>query len=144
MGGGVDFDKDNLDFEESRHNLFFYIKKGFKWFVLCSLLAVCYYALFSLVFSNEQERKILKESRAIEENLAYMEEQMRKNNIPLYALESGDPIKEFDIIGFTLQYEMSYSNVINMLDLAKVPIRQSERGEGAKNGYVVFVQVGSQ
>lgn len=90
MGGGVDFDKDNLDFEESRHNLFFYIKKGFKWFVLCSLLAVCYYALFSLVFSNEQERKILKESRAIEENLAYMEEQMRMLEGVMVNLQSKD------------------------------------------------------
>lgn len=58
-----------------------------------------------------------------------MEEIMRRENIPLYALESGDPVKEFDFIGFTLQYEMSYTNILNMLDLAGVPIWQKDRGE---------------
>ena len=56
-----------------------------------------------------------------------MEEQMRKNNIPLYALESGDPIKDFDIIGFTLQYELCYTNVLNMLDLAGLPVKARDR-----------------
>lgn len=56
-----------------------------------------------------------------------MEEQMRKNGIPLYALESGDPIKDFDIIGFTLQYELCYTNVLNMLDLAGLPVKAAER-----------------
>ncbi|MGN0528175.1 MAG: TIGR03960 family B12-binding radical SAM protein, partial [Eubacterium sp.] len=56
-----------------------------------------------------------------------MEEQMRKNNIPLFALESGDYIKDFDMIGFTLQYELSYTNVLNMLDLAGVPIFSKDR-----------------
>ncbi|MBQ8396151.1 MAG: TIGR03960 family B12-binding radical SAM protein, partial [Oscillospiraceae bacterium] len=54
---------------------------------------------------------------------------MRENNIPLYALESLDPIKEFDFIGFTLQYELSYTNVLNMLDLAGLKVRTCERGE---------------
>ncbi|EOC99817.1 TIGR03960 family B12-binding radical SAM protein [Caldisalinibacter kiritimatiensis] len=58
-----------------------------------------------------------------------MEEQMKKNNIPLYALESKDPLKEFDFIGFTLQYEMSYTNVLNMLHLADIPLLAKERGE---------------
>lgn len=56
-----------------------------------------------------------------------MEEKMRANHVPLYALESGDPISEFDLIGFTLQYELSYSNVLNMLDLGKVPLRSRDR-----------------
>lgn len=56
-----------------------------------------------------------------------MEEQMRKNNVPLYALESGDYIKDFDIIGFTLQYELCYTNVLNMLDLAGVPLFSKDR-----------------
>ena len=56
-----------------------------------------------------------------------MEEQMRKNGIPLYALESGDPVKDFDIIGFTLQYELCYTNVLNMLDLAGLPVRARDR-----------------
>ena len=52
---------------------------------------------------------------------------MRENNIPLYALESLDPIRDFDFIGFTMQYELSYTNVLNMLDLAGIPIFASER-----------------
>lgn len=56
-----------------------------------------------------------------------MEEQMRKHNVPLFALESGDYIKDFDIIGFTLQYELCYTNMLNMLDLAGVPIWSKDR-----------------
>lgn len=52
---------------------------------------------------------------------------MRNNDIPLYALESLDPIKEFDFIGFTMQYELSYTNVLNMLDLAGIPVFARER-----------------
>ena len=46
-----------------------------------------------------------------------MEEEMIKHNIPLYALESGDPVSDFDFIGFTLQYEISYTNMLNKLRL---------------------------
>ena len=56
------------------------------------------------------------------------EEIMRKNDIPLYALESLEPVKDFDFIGFTMQYEMSYTNVLNMLDLAHVPVWAKDRG----------------
>ena len=56
-----------------------------------------------------------------------MEQIMRENSIPLYALESGDPIRDFDIIGFTMQYELSYTNVLNMLDLAGLPVRSKDR-----------------
>lgn len=58
-----------------------------------------------------------------------MEEQMRKNNVPLFALESGDYLTDFDMIGFTLQYELSYSNVLNMLELAGIPLLSEERKE---------------
>ena len=58
-----------------------------------------------------------------------MEELMRERQIPLYALESGDPISEFDFIGFTLQYELSYTNMLNMLRLGNVPILASDRTE---------------
>ncbi|MDE5736983.1 MAG: TIGR03960 family B12-binding radical SAM protein [Oscillospiraceae bacterium] len=58
-----------------------------------------------------------------------MEKIMRQEHILLYALESGDAIKDFDFIGFTLQYEMSYTNILNMLDLAGVPVLQKDRGE---------------
>lgn len=57
------------------------------------------------------------------------EEAMRKNNIPLFALESRASIKDFDFIGFTLQYEMCYTNVLNMLDLAGLPVRSADRHE---------------
>lgn len=57
------------------------------------------------------------------------EEAMRKNNIPLFALESRDSIRDFDFIGFTLQYEMCYTNVLNMLDLAGLPVRSEDRQE---------------
>ena len=53
-----------------------------------------------------------------------MEEEMRKHNVPLFALESMDAVKNFDFIGFTLQYEMCYSNIINMLDLSGVPLHK--------------------
>ena len=58
-----------------------------------------------------------------------MEKEMRKNNIPLYALESGDPLTDFDLIGFTLQYELCYTNILNLLDLAGMPVRASDRDE---------------
>ncbi|SFC30861.1 TIGR03960 family B12-binding radical SAM protein [Clostridium uliginosum] len=58
-----------------------------------------------------------------------MEEQMRKNDISLFTLETKDSLNEFDILGFTLQYEMSYTNILNMLDMSGITIRASERGE---------------
>lgn len=59
-----------------------------------------------------------------------MEEKMRNENIPLFSLETKTKVSEFDFIGFTLQYEMSYSNIVNMLDLANVEAESSKRGEG--------------
>ena len=56
-----------------------------------------------------------------------MENMMREKNIPLFALESREPITNFDFIAFTLQYELSYTNLLNMLDLANVPILRAER-----------------
>lgn len=58
-----------------------------------------------------------------------MEQVMRDNSIPLYGLESKDELKDFDIIGFTLQYEMSYTNILNMLDLAHIPFKSQDRGD---------------
>jgi radical SAM family uncharacterized protein len=58
-----------------------------------------------------------------------MQEKMREHNIPLTACESGDPITDFDMVGFTLQYEMSYTNVLNMMDLAGIPLRSADRGD---------------
>ncbi|MBR2916917.1 MAG: TIGR03960 family B12-binding radical SAM protein, partial [Clostridia bacterium] len=58
-----------------------------------------------------------------------MEDLMRENNIPLLSMESHTPISEFDMVGFTLQYEMSYSNVVNMLSLGNIPLKSKDRGE---------------
>ena len=64
-----------------------------------------------------------------------MEEARQANNLPLWALESHDPVKDFDMIAFTIGYEMSYSNVVNMLKLSQIPIHTWER-EGLHN--IVF------
>ncbi len=58
-----------------------------------------------------------------------MEELMIKKNIPLFALESGEAITDFDFIGFTLQYELSFTNVLNMLKLANIPVKSRDRKE---------------
>ena len=54
---------------------------------------------------------------------------MREEKIPLFALESQDPVKDFDFMGITIQYEMCYTNILQMLDLAQFPLLASERGE---------------
>ena len=64
-----------------------------------------------------------------------MEEEMRKNNLPLWALESQDPVKDFDMIAFTIGYEMCYTNILNMLSLAGVPLHSKDR-DGLHN--IVF------
>ena len=56
-----------------------------------------------------------------------MEIALRKENIPLFSLESKHPLKDFDIIGFSLGYELTYSNVLNILDLAQLPLFSSQR-----------------
>ncbi|WP_027632442.1 TIGR03960 family B12-binding radical SAM protein [Clostridium hydrogeniformans] len=58
-----------------------------------------------------------------------MEGLLREKNIPLFTLETKDSLKEFNFLGFTLQYEMSYTNILNMLNMAHITIRASERGE---------------
>ncbi|MBQ3955791.1 MAG: B12-binding domain-containing radical SAM protein, partial [Clostridia bacterium] len=58
-----------------------------------------------------------------------MEEEMRKRSIPLFTHESGDSVGEFDMVAFTMQYELCYTTMLNMLDLAGIPIRRDERGE---------------
>lgn len=56
-----------------------------------------------------------------------MYEQMKQHNIPLYALESGDPISEHDVLAFSIGYEMAYSTVLDMIDMAGLPIHSAER-----------------
>ena len=64
-----------------------------------------------------------------------MEEAMRRNGLPLWALESRKPVKDFDMIAFTIGYEMCYTNILNMLSLSGVPLRSADR-QGLKN--IVF------
>ena len=54
---------------------------------------------------------------------------MREENIPLFALESQDPIREFDFLGITIQYEMCYTNILQILDLSQIPLRAADRTE---------------
>jgi radical SAM superfamily enzyme YgiQ (UPF0313 family) len=63
---------------------------------------------------------------------------LRQSNLPLVSLESKRPLKEFDIIGFTLQYELSYTNILNMLDMGNVPIKSRDRG----NNYPLVIAGG--
>lgn len=58
-----------------------------------------------------------------------MEALMREEGVPLFSLEAKRELKEFDFVGFTLQYEMSFTNILNMLDLAGIPLRSKDRGD---------------
>ena len=58
-----------------------------------------------------------------------MYEEMKRNSIPLYALESGDPLSEFDVLAFSVGYEMAYTTVLDMLDMAGLPVRSADRKE---------------
>jgi len=58
-----------------------------------------------------------------------MEQALRERKIPLFSLESWRPIRDFDCIGFTLQYEMSYTNILNMLDLGGIPVKSADRDD---------------
>ena len=58
-----------------------------------------------------------------------MEEEMRRADMPLFALESGDPITDFDIVAFSVGYEMAFPGILNMLDLARIPLHSAERTE---------------
>ena len=60
---------------------------------------------------------------------------MRKSDIKLFTLETKTPLDQFDMLGFTLQYEMSYTNILNMLDMSGITIRASERGEANNYGW---------
>ncbi len=59
-----------------------------------------------------------------------MEDLMRERGVSLFSLETRTPVREFDIVGFTLQYEMTYTNVLNMIDLAGIPLASADRGAG--------------
>ncbi len=58
-----------------------------------------------------------------------MEAEIRKRNLPLVSCESARPLRDFDVVGFSLQFELTYTNILTMLDLGGIPLRASERGE---------------
>lgn len=64
-----------------------------------------------------------------------MEEEMRKENLPLFTLENKEEVKNFDFLGFTLQYEMSYTNILNILDLSNIPLLSKDRTD--KDPFVI-------
>lgn len=80
--------------------------------------------LYGLV--NERSEHLLERTYAPWPD---MEERMRQEKIPLYTLESFTPVNRFDVVGFSLQYELGITNVLNMLDLSDIPLRSEERGE---------------
>ncbi len=93
--------------------------------------------LYEVGMSN-QGLKILYDSVNREDDLLMervfapasdLEDQLRREGFDLFALESGKPLKAFDLVGFSLQYELSYTNVLNMLDLAGIPLYSRQRGE---------------
>src|SRR5262245_44655372 len=59
-----------------------------------------------------------------------METELRASGIPLVALESGTPLRDFAVVGFSLQYELNYTNILTMLDLGGIPLLAADRGEG--------------
>ncbi|GAB4333256.1 MAG: TIGR03960 family B12-binding radical SAM protein [Dehalococcoidia bacterium] len=59
-----------------------------------------------------------------------MEHELRREGIPLWSLENRRPLRDFDVVGFTLQYEMTFTNVLNVLDLGGIPVRSEQRGDG--------------
>ena len=58
-----------------------------------------------------------------------MEKLLRERNVPLFSLESKRGLADFDLVGFTLQYEMTYSNILNVLDLSNIPVRAADRDD---------------
>ena len=60
-----------------------------------------------------------------------MEAQLRKRSLPLVSLESARPLSDFDVVGLSLQYELTYTNCLTLLDLGGVPLRTADRGEDA-------------
>ncbi|MBM4361914.1 MAG: B12-binding domain-containing radical SAM protein, partial [Deltaproteobacteria bacterium] len=58
-----------------------------------------------------------------------LEGELRAAGLPLVSLESARPLRDFDVVGFSLQYELTYTNVLGMLDLGGIPLRASDRGE---------------
>lgn len=83
---------------------------------------------------NREEDLLMERSFAV---MPDMEELLRSHDLPLFSWESRSSLKDFDIVGFTLQYELSYTNVLNMLNLAKIPLFSEARCLSWKNPLVI-------
>lgn len=113
----------------------FIIKKD--WEELTGKVALCFPDVYEIGMSHLGFKILYEELNKDPELCAErafcpwidMEAKMREKNLPLVTLENFKPLSEFDIVGFSLQYEMSYTNIINMLDLGGISIHQSERRE---------------
>ncbi|MFQ5867022.1 MAG: TIGR03960 family B12-binding radical SAM protein [bacterium] len=98
-------------------------------------VALCYPDIYELGMSNLGLQILYSIINQREDSLAErvyapgldMEEILKGRGIPLFSLESKKPLKDFDIIGFTLQHELSYTNILNILNLAKIPLRSQNR-----------------
>jgi len=98
-------------------------------------VALCYPDIYELGMSNLGLQILYSIINQREDSLAErvyapgldMEEILKRREIPLFSLESKRPLKDFDIIGFTLQHELSYTNILNILNLAKIPLRSQNR-----------------
>ncbi|MDR9824389.1 hypothetical protein RCJ22_02065, partial [Vibrio sp. FNV 38] len=85
-------------------------------------------SLFDFAFAG-QEGYIAALARGKRDASWYGEKLMEEEKLPLLSMESRHPLNEFDVIGFTLQYEMSYSNILAMMEMGGVPLEGTERGE---------------
>lgn len=90
MGAGVDFDNESLEFKDQKRRVPNFFKKAFKWFFICSLIAVLYYLLFSIFFSTPQEKKLLRENIAIQDNIGYYEEKIEMMGDVIQHLQAKD------------------------------------------------------
>lgn len=113
----------------------FIIKKD--WETLTGKVALCFPDTYEIGMSHLGFKILYEELNKNEDLCAErafcpwvdMEKEMRARKLPLVSLENFKPLSEFDIVGFSLQYEMSYTNILNMLDLGGITIHQEERGE---------------
>jgi radical SAM family uncharacterized protein/radical SAM-linked protein len=107
------------------------------WDDCISKVALCFPDTYEIGMSHLGFKILYEEINKVDNLLAErcftpwtdMEEEIKKRDLPLVSLESFKPLNEFDILGFSLQYEMSYTNILNMLSMGRVPVWQHERGE---------------
>ncbi len=108
-----------------------------RWDAAIGRMALCFPDTYEIGMSHLGMKILYEEVNRRAELLAErcfapwvdMEKELRARNLPLVTLENFRPLKDFHIVGFSLQYEMSYSNILNMLDLGGIPVKTADRGE---------------